>query len=344
MPRRAILAAFLCTLASMAIARGQVPPERASKADSRAGFAPLKGAGGLKVDEARISGVPEGTTPVVIDLRRAYRLSLIAGRSGKDRSKQEHDAMLDPGRSAAEADRLKVDDFARFRAEWLGQNADGMEPRFDPSHGFLDLLQRLQAVESATRTAEASNRLLSLYREYVKGSASTGISEMQVDQVAGRLLDDRAAMRDRELEFREGLDAFKLHLGLSPDAPVVLDRSSLDGLRQVSIGVAKWLEREDRETAELDAILARVPKPADLVVDGVSIRDEAAKDDAEAPQGDRVGDESRQGRPGRDAVSVDHPATGEGLPGTRHGDDPDQDLGEKGQHIGGPNHRASAEH
>ena len=140
-------------------------------------------------------------------------------------------------------------------------------PTGDPTPGYLQVLVNIQTVENSRRTVEAYDRLLRLYKEYVRGSASSGISQIQVDQVASQLQQQRGTLINNEAILRNNLDQFRVGLGLPTDTPFILDREMTSGFRNVFINLEKWAERDDHEQDELFSIIGSLPKLESVVLD-----------------------------------------------------------------------------
>ena len=54
-------------------------------------------------------------------------------------------------------------------------------------------------------------------------------------------------MIDRQMRYRDGLDAWRAGLGLSPHAPVIPDRGALAGFRDAFEAAERWSIAPDRE-------------------------------------------------------------------------------------------------
>ncbi len=138
----------------------------------------------------------------------------------------------------------------------------------DPNIGYLNVLLQLQDVENDRRTVAAYERVLKLYLEYVKGSASSGISQIQVDQVAQSLQARRQTLLSDELQYRQVIDQFKYQLGLPPDVQMILDRSPIGPFRDVFNKLEEWSARDDHDPADLPGIIDGLPKLETIVLDG----------------------------------------------------------------------------
>ena len=219
----------------------------------------------LPMDEATAAGIPAGVKPVPLRWDLAYRLAW--AKSAEKRA----DTVL------AKVEPLSAEEFGRLRAALVAGGSATASFR-DPTPDVLDLLRRSSRVEiSRTRTAsvEMGHRLFS---EYVQGGASSGVTPGDVDRIAETLLIARKEMLADAADYRDALDDLKLRLGLPPDAPIVADRSALDGFARVFNDVYRWAAKEDGNYAELTPLLERLPKRPDLDFDGRSLQDAVSRD------------------------------------------------------------------
>ena len=204
-----------------------------------------------KFDAARASGVPPQARATILSLDHALRLAFLRDRPGAA-------ANPDPAGLVAESDRLGFGDFGRV---W-GDSKVGVP---EVAGLYLDLLARLQATETAWRDSESLGKMRSLYQEYVNNGAASGISQIQMDQIAASEMETRGLWRDREREFQDALEAFKVRVGLPLEAPVVPDVAQIGRFRAVYKELDGWVPRDDREPGDLDPILAKYPTIPDLV-------------------------------------------------------------------------------
>ncbi len=137
----------------------------------------------------------------------------------------------------------------------------------DPTIGFLNVLQQTQTIENTRRNVAAFQRALEIYQEYARGGASSGISQLQVDQIDQQLQQARLTLIINETNYRVALDQFKQQLGLPPDVPIILDRGLMKGFRDVFHEIDVWQAREDHDPEDLDGILAKLPKLENIVLD-----------------------------------------------------------------------------
>ena len=168
----------------------------------------------------------------------------------------------------------EVRGFARFRQQFIpyiltsaGQPIDQPGPTNDPNIGYLFVIQQLQDIENDRATVVAFDRLLTIYKELVKGDSS-GISQLQVDQINRSLKLVETTLLGDEAQYRTALASYRIQLGLPPDTPVILDRSLLAPFNRVFREVNDWSAREDRDPEELTDIVAKLPVLEDMIVDG----------------------------------------------------------------------------
>ena len=164
--------------------------------------------------------------------------------------------------------------FARFRQQFFvallssaGGGGGGLGGG-DPSVGFLQVLQSYQVAENTRRTVAAFERSKEIYEVYAEGSASSGISQLQVVQIDGNLQNQRVNLINSENTYRNLLDQYKQQLGLPPDTPMILDRTLLDGFSAVFRDIVAWEARADHSPDELDEILGGLPRLQNFTLDG----------------------------------------------------------------------------
>jgi hypothetical protein len=222
-------------------------------------------------DDAEAAGLPPGSRPAVLTWERAYALALVRARSARPGRADGLAETLDPKVLADQAARLGMADFARFRREFLaGQGAAGGTFR-DPSGSVLDLLRRLQTVESARRDVAAHDALLAALVGLVAGESSN-LSQLDVDRTAAVLQQARRRLGDALLHYRDRLDEVKVELGLSPHAAVVPDREPLAAFREVFEAADRWSTDPGRRLEELPRLVGRLPRLEDMVLDAVAGR------------------------------------------------------------------------
>lgn len=167
----------------------------------------------------------------------------------------------------------EVRTFTRFRQSVVpaylmaNQQLIGTSPEGDPNPGYLQVIQNLQRVENDRVTVAAYEQVLKLFKEYVQGGASSGISQIQVDQIASQLASQRSTLLSDEANYKTSLDNYKISLGLPPDLPMILDRTPLQPFRDVFNSLYRWSALEDHDPDQLDGILSGLPKLESILVD-----------------------------------------------------------------------------
>ena len=136
----------------------------------------------------------------------------------------------------------------------------------DTSPGYLAILQFIQNVENDRNTLAGYVQLFELYRNYVGGGASSGISQIQVDQIASQIQSTRGQLLADEATYKSQLDTYKVALGLPPDVPMLLDRSPVRSFNTVFKNLVLWARRGG-DPEDLNGIILGLPKLESIVVD-----------------------------------------------------------------------------
>jgi hypothetical protein len=169
----------------------------------------------------------------------------------------------------------QIRNFIRFRQDFipyiLTQTAPfdvtaGNTP-FEPSIGYLNVIQQLQNVENDRKTVAAFEQVLTQFKEMAQGGGS-GVSQLNVDQINSSVQTNRQRLLTDVTQYRILLDQFKVQLGLPPDVPLVLDYGVANGFRRVFDRIDLWYAREDRLPEELPGIVAQLPTLDDVLIDG----------------------------------------------------------------------------
>ena len=167
-----------------------------------------------------------------------------------------------------------VRNLARLRQTFipfvLTQNqalAGGGGPQ-DPNPGFLNVLFTIQNVENSRRTVASFEAVLLLYQQYALNSGASGISQIQVDQIAQNLQSQRTTLLSNEAQYKSTLDNFKVQLGLPPDTPLILDRSVTSSFRNVFTAIDRWFADPDHDPIQLNGIIEGLPELESIVIDG----------------------------------------------------------------------------
>jgi hypothetical protein len=149
----------------------------------------------------------------------------------------------------------------------LGFTAGGNN---DPTTGFINVVQDLQEVENDKNNIAAFERLVEVFRELIQGESS-GLSQLQLDQVESRLQTARQALVQDRQTYRNDLDSFKLQMGLPPDVPLVLDRSLSREFQKTFNNINNWQKDPNRDMTDLPRLAAQLPKLEDVIIDGRSV-------------------------------------------------------------------------
>jgi hypothetical protein len=257
------LSAFAVFLVAASSAAGQPPRQEAGEiADNLVPHVVL-----APVSENELAGLSMGSHPPILTWDRIYSLALIRARTRRG----AFSPALDPEALAEEAARQGVADFSRFRTNF---HSDG--PFRDPGPTVLELEGRLLAIDNARRNIAVHEGLNTLIVERSRGSTS-GVSRIDVDTVFASLVRARQKLVDETRQFRDGLDQLKFLLGLSPRAPVILDRQNLQPFPVVFDTVEDWARAVKRRTDELTMIIDRLPVLGEIVLNGEPILERIEK-------------------------------------------------------------------
>ncbi|HMB02191.1 MAG TPA: hypothetical protein VKP69_00450 [Isosphaeraceae bacterium] len=139
----------------------------------------------------------------------------------------------------------------------------------DPVVGFINVLQDLQTVENDRKNIAAFEQLVKVYRELIEGESS-GLSQLQLDQVESSLVGARQQIVLDRTAYRNDLDGFKMQMGLPPDTPLILDRGLTRRFKQVFDAIDEWQRDPRRDLSDLPKFAARLPDLEDIVIDGRS--------------------------------------------------------------------------
>jgi hypothetical protein len=209
-------------------------------------------------DQKEIAGLPRASKPELITWEKAYALALVRARSGGGALVPS----LDPAALSRQADRLGAADFARFRNDFVASG-----PFRDPAPDMLALSARLQMIENARCHLIFLEILGKLLQERIQGESS-GLSRLDLDIVFAAFFKGRQNFDHQKTLFRDGLDEFKVALGLSPQAEVILDRKPMAGFEEVFEAVATWLRQPSRRLDALFPLTDTVPELGDFILDG----------------------------------------------------------------------------
>jgi hypothetical protein len=126
--------------------------------------------------------------------------------------------------------------------------------------GYLPTLLRSAFYVNQRNNVAELERYVTFYRQLQGGG---DVSPLQTDQIVSRLLDSRRALLNAEQDFRDGVDQFKILIGVPTDLPLELDDTpvrpvtrQLERLRAV-FEDDRGLLQEQRPLGDADAALAR---------------------------------------------------------------------------------------
>lgn len=134
-------------------------------------------------------------------------------------------------------------------------------------NGYLGVLNQYQQVENGRKNVAAYESLLEAYTQMAEG-AGANISQLNVDQIAQSLEQQRISLIQATTSLRIALDTYKTQLGLPPDLPLVLDRELLAGFNDVFQQINDWFTDENRDPADLERFVEQLPSLEDVVIDG----------------------------------------------------------------------------
>jgi hypothetical protein len=261
-------ACAVCVVApSSVVGQPQAPPRPEGEKDQPPTAHELAGLlepdlSSLNVDKED-AGLSAGSHPEVLTWERVYALALVRARGGVGPRAEA----LDPKALDQQATRNGVADFARFRKGFLAARRRGGTGFHDPSGDFLVLLGRLKEIDHARWNVAFYENAFALMSELIKGESS-GLSQLNLDHVETALVLARRNLSDKIAGYRDQLERFKVALGLSVHASVVLDRESVASFGRVFDQVQSWQKRPDRHLRELPQIIKGLPALGGIVIEG----------------------------------------------------------------------------
>jgi hypothetical protein len=214
------------------------------------------------------AGLPIESRPEVLTWERVFALALIRFRAGDGPAAET----LVPSELDLKAKKSNIDDFSRFRTDFLATNADSRKTFRDPSTEYFRLLRRLQSITSSRKDIAFHENLYVLLRELVQG-ASSGLSQIDIDRVGAALERARQRLNDEVGHYRNDLDHTKVAFGLSPHAAVVPDRLILTAFDVTFEGVDQWHRNPQRTLDQLPKLVDRLPVLGDVTVGGRPLSD-----------------------------------------------------------------------
>jgi hypothetical protein len=214
------------------------------------------------------AGLARGVHPETLTWDRIYALALVRVRTRRG----AFSPALDTATLEQEALRLGVTDFARFR---LNFHSNG--PFHDPGPTVLELYGRLLAIENTRRNVWFHESLHKLVSEQSRGNTS-GLDRLDAETAEAALLRVSMKLADDIRQFRDALDELRFLLGLSPRAPVALDRQNIAAFPAAFDAVDAWCRNAaNRRSHELPEIIDRLPVPGEVIVSGEPILEKIEK-------------------------------------------------------------------
>jgi hypothetical protein len=275
---------------------GQTPEAYLAAEAQAAALSGILTPSAIVFDEAGAAGLPKNSKFDRLTLEQAYTLALIRSRAARSAKGEKPALTLEPKRLAELAEQYQVRDFDRFRQDFLSR--EGFD---DPFAGFIDLLVRLQEVENTRRHIATLTRYFEVFRELAKGESS-GLTQRHIDQIDSLLQRAYSDIVDREAQYRDALDAYKVQLGLPPSTPAVPDRALLAKFRDTFDTIDLWSANPTHKLTDLPRIITEhIPMLEDVRIDGRSLLDVAGiykpgepipadPSQQKQPQPDKLGD------------------------------------------------------
>src|SRR5208337_3631690 len=140
----------------------------------------------------------------------------------------------------------------------------------DPTVGFIPLAENVAEVIVDLRNLAFFEQLAALYEQLIEGESS-GLSQLQVDQVKSRVLTSRQTLILDIVTLRNTNDQFKQQIGLPPDTPVVPDVSLFQPYLDVFAEIDEWQRSKNRKMEDVPKIVDKIPQLKDIVLDGHSL-------------------------------------------------------------------------
>jgi hypothetical protein len=193
---------------------------------------------------------------------------------------------LEPLTQAERTLLYQVRSFAKFRQEFIvdmltggtiaqpgvGFNLAGFSTagNTDPTLGFIPNVQNFAQVIIDLRNVAYFEQLANLYAQLIEGESS-GLTQLQVDQIRSQVLSARSSLINDILTLRNANDSFKQQLGLPPDTPMVPDLSLYQPYLDTFTEIDEWQRLKNRKLEEIPKIVNKIPELPDIVLDGHSL-------------------------------------------------------------------------
>ena len=117
-----------------------------------------------------------------------------------------------------------------------------------PSTGFMPTLLLRAQLQNETKNAATLEKYLKLFKAFAEGG---DVAALQVGQVELNLLRSRSTILQRDKDLREGLDQFKLQLGLPTSLPLELDQ-------EITRPIQRQLDQFETVLQQYEAIVKSV--------------------------------------------------------------------------------------
>jgi RNA polymerase sigma factor (sigma-70 family) len=218
----------------------------------------------LSLDSAKgIAGLSTGSRPELLTWEHVYTPALVRARTGLTSNADVLDAKV----LAELAARHGINDFSRFRHDFLAGRPGAGGTFRDPSGDYLELLRRLQVIDNARCDVALRDNCFRLFQELIRGESS-GLSQLQADLVEASLVRARERLADETAQFRDGLDELKAAIGLPPRALLIPDPEGIAAFREAFESVHNWHRNPTRTFKVLPQLIARLPALGEVVVEG----------------------------------------------------------------------------
>ena len=140
----------------------------------------------------------------------------------------------------------------------------------DPTVGFIPLAENVAEVIVDLRNLAFFEQLAALYEQLIEGESS-GLSQLQVDQVKSRVLTSRQTLITDIVNPAKHERPFKQQIGLPPDTPMVPDVSLFQPFLDVFAEIDEWQRSKNRKLEDVPKIVDKIPQLPDIVLDGHSL-------------------------------------------------------------------------
>jgi hypothetical protein len=147
---------------------------------------------------------------------------------------------------------------------FAGLNLRGVVPSLNaPSQGYLPTLLFAAQERNELENIRTLNKYLDLFREY---QGKGDFSELQVGQVEQQLLRGQSTLLQRRQELSNGLDLFKLQLGVPTRLPLELDDEPLVPINNILQEFAKARDQLNNIREEAEQYQLRTRQPLQVLV------------------------------------------------------------------------------